>query len=128
MIMKLVFGLILAACLTSAHAQVYKWVDAEGKTHYSDRAAPADAIIVPEKMNTFSFHDVLSKMHRENHTRNRMIDMQAAPPPIVPGVPAPVAEVDEGTVKHLKRPPPIVITPPPAPGTIVKSGNTWTVQ
>jgi hypothetical protein len=34
--------ILLAAASSPAHAQIYKWVDGSGKTHYSDKA-PADA-------------------------------------------------------------------------------------
>ena len=30
--------MVLAAASAPAHAQIYKWVDASGKTHYSDTA------------------------------------------------------------------------------------------
>src|SRR6266480_2805040 len=33
--------ILLAAAIGPAHAQIYKWVDAAGKTHYSD-TAPMD--------------------------------------------------------------------------------------
>src|SRR6266571_7553129 len=33
--------ILLAAAVGPAHAQIYKWVDAAGKTHYSD-TAPMD--------------------------------------------------------------------------------------
>ena len=38
-----ILGLALLLCLGSASAQVYKWVDANGKTHFSDRPPPAEA-------------------------------------------------------------------------------------
>lgn len=38
--MKTQFGFILfLLCTTSAHAELYKWVDAQGKIHYSDQPA-----------------------------------------------------------------------------------------
>ena len=35
--------LVLAACAASVQAQVYKWVDKDGKVQYSDQAPPPDA-------------------------------------------------------------------------------------
>lgn len=35
--------LALAACTASVQAQVYKWVDKDGKVQYSDQAPPPDA-------------------------------------------------------------------------------------
>src|SRR5882762_4725541 len=40
-ISSLVSTVILVAAVGAAHAQIYKWVDAAGKTHYSD-TAPMD--------------------------------------------------------------------------------------
>ena len=36
-------GLAMLLCVGSASAQVYKWVDASGKTHFSDQPPPATA-------------------------------------------------------------------------------------
>jgi hypothetical protein len=36
-------GLALLLCMGSAGAQVFKWVDANGKTHFSDQPPPANA-------------------------------------------------------------------------------------
>ena len=36
-------GLALLLCMGGASAQVFKWVDANGKTHFSDRPPPASA-------------------------------------------------------------------------------------
>lgn len=36
-------GLALLLCAGSASAQLYKWVDANGKTHFSDQPPPPDA-------------------------------------------------------------------------------------
>ena len=36
-------ALALLLCMGSANAQVYKWVDAKGAVHYSDKPPPADA-------------------------------------------------------------------------------------
>lgn len=36
-------GLALLVCSAMASAQVYKWVDAQGKTHFSDKPPPANA-------------------------------------------------------------------------------------
>ena len=35
-------GLALLLCAAGASAQVYKWVDAQGKTHFSDRPPPVE--------------------------------------------------------------------------------------
>ena len=36
-------GLFLLMCAGAASAQVYKWVDAKGLTHYSDMPPPSSA-------------------------------------------------------------------------------------
>lgn len=38
-----VLGLALLLCAGGASAQVYKWVDANGKTHFTDKPPPASA-------------------------------------------------------------------------------------
>lgn len=50
---------LLLACL-AAHAQPYKWIDAQGRTHYGDRP-PADARARPvtAAINTYSGTPVL---------------------------------------------------------------------
>ncbi len=40
--MKIILPLILALAAIPAHAQLYKWTDADGKVHYSDR--PQDGV------------------------------------------------------------------------------------
>jgi len=40
--MKIILPLILALAALPAHAQLYKWTDADGKVHYSDR--PQDGV------------------------------------------------------------------------------------
>ncbi len=43
LLLVLLVGALLLAVATSAHAGMYRWVDAQGSVHYSDRL-PADAI------------------------------------------------------------------------------------
>lgn len=40
---KLLLGLLLGAVALSAHAKMYKWVDAQGKVHYTDTLPPTAA-------------------------------------------------------------------------------------
>jgi len=47
--------IVLAAASAPAHAQIYKWVDAGGKTHYSD-TAPASAKKVDTVADRVSFY------------------------------------------------------------------------
>ena len=42
-------GLVLLAAASSASAQMYKWVDANGKTHFTDRPPPETAKAAPIK-------------------------------------------------------------------------------
>ncbi|HEY0064100.1 MAG TPA: glutaredoxin family protein [Telluria sp.] len=42
-------GLALLLCMGAASAQMYKWVDAGGKTHYTDTPPPATAKTAPIK-------------------------------------------------------------------------------
>ncbi len=42
-------GLALLLCAGGASAQMYKWVDANGKTHFSDQPPPATAKAAPVK-------------------------------------------------------------------------------
>ncbi|WP_410498227.1 DUF4124 domain-containing protein [Chitinibacter sp. S2-10] len=41
--MRLSIGLMLAVFALTAHAEVYKWVDANGRVFYSDQPPPANA-------------------------------------------------------------------------------------
>lgn len=41
-------GLLLITVTAAAHAELYKWVDAQGKTHYSDKADGAGKAAVKE--------------------------------------------------------------------------------
>jgi glutaredoxin len=45
-------GLALLLCAGGASAQMYKWVDANGKTHFSDQPPPATAKAAPIKATT----------------------------------------------------------------------------
>lgn len=42
-------GAALLMCLPSANAQMYKWIDAKGKIHYSDKPPPPSAREAPIK-------------------------------------------------------------------------------
>jgi len=46
--MKIIHVALLAACVLPAHAAMYKWVDAQGRTQYSDTPPPANAKKVEE--------------------------------------------------------------------------------
>ena len=46
---KSTLGLALLLCAAGAQAQLYKWVDAKGVTHFSDQAPPANARLAPVK-------------------------------------------------------------------------------
>jgi glutaredoxin len=45
-------GLVLLLCAASASAQMYKWTDANGKTHFTDTPPPATAKAAPLKGTT----------------------------------------------------------------------------
>ncbi len=45
-------GLGLLLCMGSASAQMFKWVDANGKTHFSDQPPPATAKAAPMKQSS----------------------------------------------------------------------------
>lgn len=45
---SLAAGLLLITVTAAAHAELYKWVDAQGKTHYSDKADGAGKAAVKE--------------------------------------------------------------------------------
>ncbi len=47
-------GLALLLCAGGASAQMYKWVDANGKTHFSDQPPPPSARAAPIKSSTGS--------------------------------------------------------------------------
>jgi glutaredoxin len=47
-------GLALLLCAGGASAQMYKWVDANGKTHFSDQPPPATAKAAPIKASAGS--------------------------------------------------------------------------
>lgn len=40
---SLLFGLLLGVCAFPAQAKMYKWVDAQGKVHYTDTLPPSSA-------------------------------------------------------------------------------------
>jgi glutaredoxin len=44
-------GLALLLCAGAASAQMYKWVDANGKTHFTDTPPPANAKSAPSKLS-----------------------------------------------------------------------------
>lgn len=45
---------VLLIVATSAEAQIYKWVDAQGQTHYSDKKPPAQGVEeVAVEINTY---------------------------------------------------------------------------
>ncbi len=46
-----VAGLALLLCAGAASAQMFKWVDANGKTHFTDTPPPANAKSVPSKLS-----------------------------------------------------------------------------
>ena len=48
--------ILLAAASMPAHAQVYKWVDESGRTHYADKAAPNAKSVstVPDRVSTYT--------------------------------------------------------------------------
>jgi len=50
--MKIIITALLAACLLPAQAAMYKWVDAQGRTQYSDTPPPANAKKVEEQKIT----------------------------------------------------------------------------
>lgn len=47
--MRLIYLALLAALVLPAHAAMYKWVDAQGRTQYSDTPPPANAKKVEEQ-------------------------------------------------------------------------------
>jgi hypothetical protein len=48
--------ILLAAASAPAHAQIYKWVDESGQTHYSDKAPPAAKRVdtVADRLSVYS--------------------------------------------------------------------------
>lgn len=83
---KLIFGVSLATLLSPASgAQIHKWVDEKGVTHYSDEApavepASVTLIEVPERSNAnrptpanyYSIANQWKRMHRERIERDRL--------------------------------------------------------
>ena len=52
---SLVSAVILLAAASSAHAQIYKWVDEAGKTHYSDAAPVGEkASTIADKVSVYT--------------------------------------------------------------------------
>ena len=50
MLQRLLFsGLILASALTAAQADVYRWVDEKGESHYSDQWTPGAVVVKTTK-------------------------------------------------------------------------------
>jgi len=52
MLQRLLFsGLILAGALTAAQADVYRWVDEKGESHYSDQWTPGAVVVKTNKVH-----------------------------------------------------------------------------
>jgi glutaredoxin len=47
-----IWPFLLLVAATAAHAETYRWVDAEGKVHYSDQPPPANARQVEKRKST----------------------------------------------------------------------------
>jgi hypothetical protein len=75
--------LILCGVAPPAHAQVYKWVDANGKTHYGD-APPQSGKAMPEVVKTPPAANLLepapSWEEKDRDFRRRRIEQEAMKP------------------------------------------------
>lgn len=49
MFRTLTFAALLAGYLTAAHADIYRWVDAQGRVQYSDRWVPGSQLVKIDK-------------------------------------------------------------------------------
>lgn len=88
-------ALLLAA--NAAAAQVYKWVDANGVTHYGNHPpAGVTAQPVGDRMNVYRpdapLDDAIGAARIEQ--RKKRLEESSAPPP--PPPPAPAAEANDG--------------------------------
>ncbi|MES2299991.1 MAG: glutaredoxin family protein [Pseudomonadota bacterium] len=45
-----IIGMAVLLCMSAAQAQVYKWVDAKGRTHYTDTPPPPEQVKTPVKV------------------------------------------------------------------------------
>jgi len=63
-------SLVMWALVTQAFAEVYKWVDENGRTHFSDKApATAEAEKVTIKINTYSSPSYSSDIFTSNNNK-----------------------------------------------------------
>ena len=62
------YALLLLACLsTTAYSEVYKWVDADGKTHYGDRPVSDNAQEIAIKPEPESASSAAQEETIDNH-------------------------------------------------------------
>src|SRR5688500_3492034 len=53
-------GLLLSAASIDLHAEIYKWTDAQGRTHFSDKQpAGAKTQLVKPSINTYSAPEIV---------------------------------------------------------------------
>ena len=103
--MKTLYMLILALAFSFAHAEIFKWVDADGNVHYGDQ--PDSAAAKPMKklpgLSTYAPPVVPEKEQEEDVFEN---GSEAVEPPAAGNTPAPgyrsiniVSPEEQGTVR-----------------------------
>lgn len=82
---KLLLNLLLVASV-SAHAEVYRWTDANGKVHFGDKKAGASAENITEKVSKTNVdtstaeHQKLESVFRKENDADREYKQQQAQP------------------------------------------------
>lgn len=77
-----IFGTCLTLALTSvSHAEIYKWVDASGKTHYSENKAEAgkakaEELKIQSKPVPANASSTQSWQEREQEFKQRLVEKQ----------------------------------------------------
>lgn len=74
-----VLGLALLLCAGAASAQMYKWVDAKGKTHYTDTPPPPTAKVAPIKASVGASSVADFPYALATATRNQPVMLYTAP-------------------------------------------------
>lgn len=79
---KTIFSTCLTLALTSVcHAEIYKWVDASGKTHFSENkdeagTAKAEELKIKSKPVSASTSSMQSWQEREQEFKQRLVEQQ----------------------------------------------------
>jgi hypothetical protein len=75
----LMFIIITFSSVNIAETRVYKWIDSDGKTHFSDKARPGTPMVTVTTNNLFSNDDVFPEQDEEQTNQTE----KSKKPPII---------------------------------------------